>query len=250
MLLRLLTLLSLVVVAAADFHGWINEFHYRNSGPDTELFIEVVGPAGEEAYEYVLVMYQGRDGSQFDEAISLSGHKFDLGVEHDFGFIKHVFPDRRGVIRNGKSHGDAIALIYKDQCVQFLCYGNQNVETFTAWTGPCIGQTCHNIGVHETRFNPVGQSLQMIGQGRLMEDFTWLSETQEWSPGEVNTGQDLQTTTEYVSPVVVRCHASEMLMYRFADKFLSRCRLIEGRLVAHEKIFVSWPMRKLALGND
>ena len=212
MLLRLLTLLCLVVVAASDFHGWINEFHYRNAGPDINLFIEVAGPSNLNAYEYLLVMYQGRDGSQFQHGISLSGEEFKLGaqhftsgVEHDFGFIKFEFP-KGTFFRNGKKHGDAIALVYRSQCVQFLCYGDQNNETFTAWTGPCNGKTCHNIGVHEPKYNPVGQSLQMVGQGRFMENFTWHNEPRPWSPGEVNAGQDLQTPAEYVSLIVVRCH--------------------------------------------
>ena len=45
-------------------NAWINEFHYRNYQEDVGTFVEIVGPCGEEAYEYEIVLYQGRDGTQ------------------------------------------------------------------------------------------------------------------------------------------------------------------------------------------
>lgn len=196
MSLRLIVLLCLIVVATSDFHGWINEFHYRNYKEDENLFVEVVGPAGDEAWEYLLILYQGRNGSQFKQAFSLSGNWFTQGVVGDYGFIKYDL-DARGSIRNGKRGGDGVALIYNGECVQFLCYNDNDVGVFTAWTGPCEGKACTNVGVHEARDNPVGKSIQMVGSGRFMENFTWHNEVMDWTPGQLNNGQFLLTPEQY-----------------------------------------------------
>jgi hypothetical protein len=191
-------LLCLIVNAKSDIQGWVNEFHYRNYKNDQNLFLEIVGPVGKEAWEYLVVLYQGRDGSQFNQALSLSGYSFNSGVVGDFGFIKYSLPNRKGSIRNGKVGSDGIALVYKEECIQFLCYGEDDESVFTAWSGPCYGKTCQNIGVHELSYNPLGKSIQMIGTGRFMENFTWSKTTLDWTPGGVNVGQKLQTMEEYL----------------------------------------------------
>jgi hypothetical protein len=38
----------------------------------------------------------------------------------------------------------------------------------------------------------------MIGIGRFMENFTWSKTTMEWTPGEINVDQTLQTEEEYL----------------------------------------------------
>lgn len=198
MSLRLIVLLCLIVVATSDFRAWINEFHYRNYKDDQNLFVEVVGPAGVEAWQYLLVLYQGRNGSQFKDAFSLSGNWFNEGVVGDFGFIKYDF-EPKGSIRNGKQGGDGVALIHNGECVQFLCYNDHDAGTFTAWTGPCEGIACTNVGVHEARDNPVGKSIQMVGSGRYMQNFTWHDQVMDWTPGQINNGQFLLTPEEYSS---------------------------------------------------
>lgn len=196
MFLQVLALLCLFVSTASqnpDFHGWINEFHYRNYQEDLKQFIEVIGPNGIEGWQYLLVMYQGRNGSQFHDGISLSGQFFiqETGVTGDHGFIYHEFHRQHGNIRKGKKNGDALALVYNGACVQFICYGDNDNETFTATTGPCYGETCTNIGVHEPRNNPYRYSVQMEGTGRYMRDFTWHPEPIVWTPGTINTNQTL-----------------------------------------------------------
>jgi hypothetical protein len=201
MLLRILIALTLLASSVSEnvqIHGWINEFHYRNFQDDWKQFIEIIGPIGQEAYDYLLVMYQGRDGSQFDEGISLSGETFvseknatGHEVGGDFGYIVHDFHHEHGNIRKGKVHGDGLALVFQGVCIQFICYGDHNIEVFTATTGPCSGQTCTNIGAHEGRANPIGHSLQMEGTGRHMEDFTWHPVPILWSPNAHNSLQTL-----------------------------------------------------------
>jgi hypothetical protein len=194
----ILLVLSLAYVTLADYHGWINEIHYRyrEENQDGDFFVEVVGPAGEEAWKYLLVFYQGRNGTQFKEGRSLSGYVFSSGIVGDFGFITYDLGGK-GAIRKGKMGADGIALVHEGECVQFLCYSNDDDAIFTAWTGPCAGKSCENIGVHETREDTPGTSIQMIGSGRYMENFTWNDEVEVMTPGESNHGQSLLTPQQY-----------------------------------------------------
>ncbi len=68
--------------------------------------------------------------------------------------------------------------------VQFLSYEGP----MTATAGPAIGETSTDIGVAETATTPVGQSLQLTGEGTTYGDFTWTGPADD-SPGSVNTGQ-------------------------------------------------------------
>lgn len=196
-MLRLVVILSLIVASTyAEITAWINEFHYRNVGEDKDVFLEIAGPASEEGWRYMLVMYQGRNGTQFHEGLSLSGHWFNEGINGDFGFFSLDLPSR-GAIRKGKNGGDAIALVKDSECVQFFSYGDNNDETFTAYTGPCYGATSVNIGAHEPRNTPLGYSLQMHGTGRYMSNFTWYESPMAATKNAVNVGQTLQTQAEY-----------------------------------------------------
>jgi uncharacterized protein len=114
MSIHLFAFLCMLLTVKSDIQGWINEFHYRNYKKDQNLFLEIVGPVGKEAWEYLIVLYQGRDGSQFNEALSLSGFSFSSGIEGDFGFIKYSLPNKKGAIRNGKVGSDGIALTMKN----------------------------------------------------------------------------------------------------------------------------------------
>lgn len=210
-MLRILAFLTLLVSSVSvgdDIPGWINEFHYRNYQDDWKQFIEIVGPSGKEAWEYLLVMYQGRNGSQFHDGISLSGQEFEPSAAGgDFGFIVHEFHHQHGNIRKGKRNGDGLALVFNGECIQFICYGDEDKETFTATTGPCYGKTCKNIGAHEPRSTPIGHSLQMEGKGRYMQNYTWHTTPIVWTPKNVNTGQEMLSKEAYaalVSEEVVR----------------------------------------------
>ena len=70
--------------------------------------------------------------------------------------------------------------------VQFLIYGG----SFAATYGPASGLTSQNIGVSEAGTDPQGLSLQLVGTGRVAEDFTWTGPATA-SPGGVNAGQDV-----------------------------------------------------------
>ena len=134
-------------------NAWINEFHYRNYQEDVGTFVEIVGPCGEEAYEYEIVLYQGRDGTQvkvrfvetsvaltyyyrlliqtfyprrkswdgLHEAKSLTGHYFsgqDEGVDNGHCYLVIDIPSND--IRNGKRVSDGIALTRNNVCIQFI----------------------------------------------------------------------------------------------------------------------------------
>ena len=192
-----LTALVLLCHQVETFDAWINEFHHRNYQQDVNVFVEVVGPAGEEAWRYQIIMYQGRDGAQFSEAIGLSGHYFskDSQGDSDFGFLTIELPSRHHM-RHGKYGGDGLALVRDSQCSQFISYGDHN-EVFVATTGPCTGIQSTSIGVQEPFDLEPGFSLQLHGAGRYRQNFTWWWTPMVATPGAVNKGQTLQSIAEY-----------------------------------------------------
>lgn len=194
-MIRFLSFLNVLLVVGG-FDAWINEFHYRNYQQDVDLFIEVIGPANQEAWRYQLLMYQGRDGTQFHEGISLSGRFFSEGITKDFGFIKISLPNH-GAIRKGKMNGDALALVKDSECIQFISYGDLNSETFSGTTGACFGIQSTNIGVNEPFNMSAGYSLQLHGTGRFHQNFTWWETPVPATPSEVNLGQTLLTAEEH-----------------------------------------------------
>mmetsp|Transcript_38199 Transcript_38199/g.53800 ORF Transcript_38199/g.53800 Transcript_38199/m.53800 type:complete len:127 (+) Transcript_38199:156-536(+) len=124
--------------------------------------------------------------------MSLSGHWFNESTTGAYGFMSLSLPSKGG-IRKGKVGGDAIALVKNGECIQFFSYGENNNETLTATTGPCMGATSINIGAHEPRDTPVGYSLQMHGRGSEMGDFVWYESPMAATKNEPNIGQELVT---------------------------------------------------------
>lgn len=163
---------------------WINEFHYDNNGVDTNEFIEVAGRAGIDLSSYTLVIYNGVNG------VVLSVTNLATTLNDDtttgFGFESVLYPT------NGLQNGspDGIALVDPSGIVlQFLSYEG----TFIASNGPASGMTSINIGVEQTgdaMLDPVGASLQLIGNGSEFADFMWSRTTVNTSTTE-NTGQTI-----------------------------------------------------------
>jgi hypothetical protein len=183
---RLVALLAAAAAASLPSgvtatNAWINEFHYRNIYEDVGTFIEIVGPCGEEAFEYEIILYQGRDGMQvaswdgLHEAKSLTGHYFTSNAENgDNGHCYLVVDIDGNDIRNGKRVADGIALTRNNVCIQFLSYGSERGSAeFEGKSGPCKGFRSQDIGTFEPRMTPEGFSLQLEGTGHKYEDFAW-----------------------------------------------------------------------------
>ena len=91
---------------------------------------------------------------------------------------------------NGIQNGapDGVALVFQGTTViQFLSYEG----TFTATTGPANGLTSTDIGVIEIGSEPLGLSLQLVGDGTSYADFTWSAPAGQ-SPEAVNSRAVLQ----------------------------------------------------------
>ncbi|UOA10894.1 ExeM/NucH family extracellular endonuclease [Methylobacter sp. S3L5C] len=175
----------LVAVGAIGFIGnaqavtpvFINEIHYDNAGTDSGEAIEISGPAGTNLSGWSLVLYNGNGGAVYNTK-ALSGLITDQSG-NGFGTLSFNYPTDG--IQNGSP--DAIALVNGTTVVQFLSYEG----TFVAVGGAAAGMSGVNIGVNETSA-PVGQSLQLKGNGTNYEDFVWNSASAS-SFAAVNTGQ-------------------------------------------------------------
>ncbi|MEL7376486.1 MAG: hypothetical protein AAFN65_05970, partial [Bacteroidota bacterium] len=173
---------------------WINEFHYDNVGGDTGEFVEVAGTAGFDLTGYTIVLYNGSGGVTYDTD-ALSGTIPNQA--NGFGTVDIQYPS------NGLQNGspDGIALVDAGgNVVQFISYEGD----FTATNGPAAGMMAMDVMVSEPGTTPVGQSLQLVGQGSAYADFTWTGPADD-SPGSVNSGQTfagsiIATSSDVVTP--------------------------------------------------
>lgn len=157
---------------------FINEFHYDNTGTDTGEFIEIAGPAGTNLTGWRIELYNGAGGARYDNDPLTGTIPSQQG---GYGTVSLNYAVNG--IQNGNP--DGIALIDPaNTVVQFLCYGG----TFTATSNTANGLTCTDIGVTEPGTTPIGQSLQLQGNGTTYGNFTWstpIANTQNLP----NTGQ-------------------------------------------------------------
>ncbi len=140
---------------------FINEIHYDNEGGDVGEGVEVAGPAGTDLSGWSLVLYNGNGGAAYN-TLSLTGT-----LNNQQGGYGTAFFAASG-LQNGSP--DGIALVNASgEVVQFLSYEG----TFTAVGGPADGLLSEDIGVEETGSTPVGQSLQLTGEGTDYGQFSW-----------------------------------------------------------------------------
>ncbi len=126
---------------------FISEFHYDNTGADTNECIEVLAPAGTNLGGYSLVLYNGNGGAPY-LTVSLSG----VVVNDGSGTGTLAF-DIAG-IQNGETNAvpppDAMALIDNlGNVIEFWCYEGAGTATFVAVGGGANGLTCTNTVVDE-----------------------------------------------------------------------------------------------------
>lgn len=167
---------------------FINEFHYDNVGADTGEFVEIAGPAGTDLSGYSIVLYNGNGGAPY-ETENISG--IIPNLENGYGALSFSIAP----IQNGAP--DGIALFDGSSVVQFLSYEG----VITAVSGVASGLTSIDVMVSETGSTPVGNSLQLAGEGSDLSDFTWQSPLAE-SPGALNIGQTIITPVLSISDEV------------------------------------------------
>jgi len=155
---------------------FINEFHYDNAGADVGEFVELSGVAGINLDGWTLAFYNGTNGKVYANW-QLSGQIPDQS--NSFGSL--AFTNQK-MLQNGGS--DGIALIDNlGALVQFISYEGQ----VTATNGAANGHTSTDVGVFEDGSTEVGYSLQLVGSGKIAEDFTWQGAVS--SMGLVNNDQ-------------------------------------------------------------
>ncbi|NNF16248.1 MAG: hypothetical protein HKN70_05840 [Gammaproteobacteria bacterium] len=153
---------------------FINEFHYDNNGADVNEGIEIAAAAGTNLSGLHLVLYNGSNGTSYaDTALK--------GIVPDqyggYGTLYFALPG----IQNGP---DGIVLATIDgEVLQFLSYEG----VFIANEGVAAGMTSVDIGIFETPDSDLLSSLQLVGNGVVFDDFTWIQT--DASPGFLNAGQ-------------------------------------------------------------
>jgi len=155
---------------------WINEFHYDDSGRDSNEFVELAGPAGFDLTGWQVLAYNGGNGQVYASA-TWSGT-----IPNQSGGFGTAARDIVG-LQNGSP--DGLALVDPSgTVVQFLSYEG----SFTATDGAAAGMGSTDIGVFESGSTPNGWSLQLGGSGTSYDDFAWQG-VQAHTKGAVNTGQ-------------------------------------------------------------
>jgi len=159
----LLPLLSWNTGWAVTDIPFINEIHYDNAGGDIGETVEIAAPAGTNLTGWSLVFYNGSSSQRkVYMTENLSGEVTDQC--NGFGTLSFA----KSGIQNGGP--DGVALVDNSGIVQqFLSYEG----TFIAVDGPAAGLTSNDIGVSESSGTTIGESLQLGGDGRFYNDFSW-----------------------------------------------------------------------------
>lgn len=161
--------LALLLPVSAQADVFINEIHYDTPGTDANESVEVVATGGEDLTLYRIVLYNGSGGAQYDDKPVPAGAQVTCGSTVRVGTIN--FTALGGQIQNGAP--DGLALVGPgNTVVQFLSYEG----AFTATNGPAQGMLSVDIGVSEDNIGPLGQSLQLAGNGSSYAQFAWQGE--------------------------------------------------------------------------
>ena len=173
-------------------NAWVNEIHYDNDGSDTGEFVEIVleAPGTYDLSNFTVVRYNGSNGELYGTE---TVNNLSAGNSPD-GFTTYTWEPSS--LQNGP---DGVALCYQGNPVfsggtqQFLSYeGN-----FTAADGCASGATSTDIGVSEPSSSPIGESLQLAGDGSgentTYDDYTWAQPSSKTS-GALNDNQEISQT--------------------------------------------------------
>jgi len=184
--------------------AFFNEFHYDNSGTDSNEKIELAFTAGTDLTGWNVYLYNGGTTAAQAAAatvyntISLSG--VVANTTNGFGFYTISLP--QDGLQNGSPDGFAL-VDNGGHVVQFLSY--EGVMT----GGPgtiAAGITSTDVGVSENGSGPTNFSLQLTGTGTQYSDFHWTGDALS-TFGAANNGQTFgaagPVTTVSIGPASV-----------------------------------------------
>jgi hypothetical protein len=163
--------------------GWINEFHYDNSGTDTGEFVEIVLAPGTATNNVSLILYNGVNGSGYStNALSA----FTLGATTNGYSIYSL------LIAGIQNDNEGIALIIDGVPEDLVGYEGSTSTSLTATDGPAAGYPFPKIPVDQASAT-AGSSLYRYGPGSTGRDFAWASTTTA-TRGQPNANQTLGAT--------------------------------------------------------
>jgi len=176
-----------VPTAPSAAKGWINEFHYDNTGTDAGEFVEIVLADTTPTTNVSVILYNGGTAGSFIPYGTASDlASFTKGVSaNGYTIYSKSFPVDG--IQNGGT--DGIALIIDNVVEEFISYEGSAVAT----SGAAAGYTSKDIGISEEPPGAAGGSLYRYGPGSVGRDFAWAKATVA-TPGQVNAGQNLGAT--------------------------------------------------------
>ena len=179
-------LLAIFTLNIQGQNAWINEIHYDNASGDVDETVEIVieNPGNYTLSLFQIDLYNGNGGTIYNTpAVTLDA--FTVGnTVGNFTIYYYNYTLNGSSIQNGAP--DGMALSYNGTVIsgQFLSYEG----SLTATDGPANGMTSVDIGVSETSSTPIGESLQLTGNGTQYSDFTWLGPATATS-GALNNNQ-------------------------------------------------------------
>ena len=156
---------------------FINEFHYDNTGTDSDEGVEIAGPAGTNLTGFSVLLYNGNGGT-VSNTLALGG---TIPNEGGKGFGAVWFP-----VSGMQNDTEGVALVQNSGSVVLQRFAYEGVMTGVG--GAANGLVFNNIGVSEAAATPPGQSLQLTGSGTAGSDFTWSGPVAH-SRGFLNAGQ-------------------------------------------------------------
>jgi hypothetical protein len=177
-------MLVLSITARAQM-AWLNEFHYDNTGTDSNEFVEVFVSSSYSGLisDIAVTLYDGNPSGSKASYGSTSLSSFTVGSSiTDYGTL-YSFTYPSNGIQNGNPDGIAISI--GGTLVQFLSYGG----TFTASNGVASGVLSTDIGLTEASSSAVGSSLYLTGTGSSYSDFSWVFGSGVNTKGALNTSQ-------------------------------------------------------------
>lgn len=149
-----------------DSQVFVNEFHYDNTGSDSNEFVEIAVPISwADVSSLSLTLYNGGSGSPYGGPFSLSSFTRGDTVGGKSLYVLDT------ALQNGAP--DGLALADGTDVLQFLSYEGE----FTAIGGVAAGLTSTDVGPYEPANTPSGFSLQLAGTGDSLFDFTWQAPT-------------------------------------------------------------------------
>eukprot|EP01137_Pigoraptor_chileana_P036564 Opistho-2@32401 len=154
---------------------FINEMHIANAGQDIDEGIEIVGPAGTDITGWTVTFYSSSGGLYASSTVA-SPNNFDPVVipDQQNGFGTYFFTKWLGSSDVLRTNGGVALSDANGTLIQFIGFTDGSFLTpIKPTTGPANGVSSDIIPLRVNSNAAVGSSMQLIGTGYKVSDFTW-----------------------------------------------------------------------------